>query len=161
MSKYLYRTVYEKFTGNKPPEPADKKNQRKRGCGHPYRIRFGAKKNKPTTVDKDESTEGYEQLPDTKEGRNDRYSSYVESSYQENNPFYTNHSEDGENVHNQNRNNPYSHEEIQDSHAAYEVDFSTNRPDLTKQRGPRVAYKGRRLQGDRYPSPSQYDDREE
>ena len=40
MSKYLYATVYEKFTGEKPPEPQNAKNRRRRGCGHPYRLRL-------------------------------------------------------------------------------------------------------------------------
>ncbi|MCL6271869.1 hypothetical protein M3P05_18280 [Sansalvadorimonas sp. 2012CJ34-2] len=40
MSKYLYQTVYEEFTGLKPPEPTDNKQRRKRGYGHPYRMRL-------------------------------------------------------------------------------------------------------------------------
>ncbi|CAM3818651.1 hypothetical protein [Parendozoicomonas haliclonae] len=40
MSKYLYETVYEEFTGLKPPEPTDSKQRRKRGYGHPYRMRL-------------------------------------------------------------------------------------------------------------------------
>ena len=40
MSKYLYATVYEEFTGLKPPEPTDNKQRRKRGYGHPYRMRL-------------------------------------------------------------------------------------------------------------------------
>ncbi len=40
MSKYLYQTVYEEFTGLKPPEPTDSKQRRKRGYGHPYRMRL-------------------------------------------------------------------------------------------------------------------------
>ncbi len=42
MSKYLYTTVYEQFTGMKPPEPnsEEKKTQRRRGLGHPYRMRL-------------------------------------------------------------------------------------------------------------------------
>ena len=40
MSKYLYTTVYEEFTGLTPPEPTDNKQRRKRGYGHPYRMRL-------------------------------------------------------------------------------------------------------------------------
>ena len=40
MSKYIYQTVYEEFTGLKPPEPTDTKQRRKRGYGHPYRMRL-------------------------------------------------------------------------------------------------------------------------
>lgn len=40
MSKYVYTTVYEAFTGIKPPEPRKHKPRRKRGCGHPYRMRL-------------------------------------------------------------------------------------------------------------------------
>ncbi|WP_281648829.1 hypothetical protein [Parendozoicomonas sp. Alg238-R29] len=53
MSKYLYSTVYEEFTGLKPPEPTDNKQRRKRGYGHPYRMRLNmqeeteAKQKKP------------------------------------------------------------------------------------------------------------------
>ncbi len=50
MSKYLYATVYEEFTGLKPPEPTDNKQRRKRGYGHPYRMRLNMQdetENKP------------------------------------------------------------------------------------------------------------------
>ena len=40
MSKYMYTTVYEAFTGIKPPEPRKHKPRRKRGYGHPYRMRL-------------------------------------------------------------------------------------------------------------------------
>lgn len=40
MSKYLYQTVYEQFTGEKPPEPEMKEERTaRRGHGHPYRMR--------------------------------------------------------------------------------------------------------------------------
>ncbi|RWW98274.1 hypothetical protein [Aestuariirhabdus litorea] len=40
MSKYLYTTVYEQFTGEKPPEPkADPERKARRTHGHPYRMR--------------------------------------------------------------------------------------------------------------------------
>ncbi|MDP0590200.1 MAG: hypothetical protein QS748_13830 [Candidatus Endonucleobacter bathymodioli] len=39
MSKYEYTTVYEEFTGLKPPEPKTIKPKRRRGHGHPYRMR--------------------------------------------------------------------------------------------------------------------------
>lgn len=40
MSKYIYTTIYEQFTGLKPPEPKDRKPRRRRGYGHPYRMRL-------------------------------------------------------------------------------------------------------------------------
>ena len=40
MSKYIYATVYEQFTGLKPPEPKSNKPRRRRGYGHPYRMRL-------------------------------------------------------------------------------------------------------------------------
>ncbi len=40
MSKYAYTTVYEEFTGLKPPEPKAGKPRRRRGYGHPYRMRL-------------------------------------------------------------------------------------------------------------------------
>ncbi|WP_330926388.1 hypothetical protein [Candidatus Sororendozoicomonas aggregata] len=40
MSKYSYTTVYEEFTGLKPPEPKTTKPRRRRGFGHPYRMRL-------------------------------------------------------------------------------------------------------------------------
>lgn len=40
MSKYSYTTVYEEFTGLKPPEPKTSKPRRRRGYGHPYRMRL-------------------------------------------------------------------------------------------------------------------------
>ncbi|PJE78794.1 hypothetical protein CI610_02250 [invertebrate metagenome] len=43
MSKYVYTTVYEEFTGLKPPEPKETKPRRKRGYGHPYRMRLNIK----------------------------------------------------------------------------------------------------------------------
>lgn len=52
MSKYLYTTVYEKFTGMKPPEPQkEEKSERRRGMGHPYRMRLQQQetKKKPST----------------------------------------------------------------------------------------------------------------
>lgn len=40
MSKYIYTTIYEEFTGLKPPEPKNHKPRRRRGYGHPYRMRL-------------------------------------------------------------------------------------------------------------------------
>ena len=40
MSKYIYTTIYEQFTGLKPPEPKNQKPRRRRGYGHPYRMRL-------------------------------------------------------------------------------------------------------------------------
>ncbi len=40
MSKYIYTTIYEQFTGLKPPEPKNNKPRRRRGYGHPYRMRL-------------------------------------------------------------------------------------------------------------------------
>ena len=48
MSKYLYTTVYEEFTGSKPPEPQDSKPKRKRGYGHPYRMRLNMQESEAT-----------------------------------------------------------------------------------------------------------------
>ncbi|WP_163834806.1 hypothetical protein [Spartinivicinus ruber] len=41
MAKYLYTTVYEQFTGQKPPEPQPKPEhrQQRKTHGHPYRMR--------------------------------------------------------------------------------------------------------------------------
>ncbi|MBU2707644.1 hypothetical protein KCM76_16740 [Zooshikella marina] len=42
MPKYLYPTVYEQFTGQKPPEPQEREEKPKRPRrthGHPYRMR--------------------------------------------------------------------------------------------------------------------------
>ncbi len=39
-SKYIYKTVYEEFTGLKPPESKNAKPKRRRGYGHPYRMRL-------------------------------------------------------------------------------------------------------------------------
>ncbi len=45
MSKYIYTTIYEQFTGLKPPEPKDHKPRRRRGYGHPYRMRLNMQEN--------------------------------------------------------------------------------------------------------------------
>ena len=45
MSKYIYATVYEQFTGLKPPEPKSHKPRRRRGYGHPYRMRLNMQEN--------------------------------------------------------------------------------------------------------------------
>lgn len=45
MSKYIYTTIYEQFTGLKPPEPKDQKPRRRRGYGHPYRMRLNMQEN--------------------------------------------------------------------------------------------------------------------
>lgn len=45
MSKYIYTTIYEEFTGLKPPEPKDHKPRRRRGYGHPYRMRLNMQEN--------------------------------------------------------------------------------------------------------------------
>lgn len=45
MSKYIYTTIYEQFTGLKPPEPKDHKPRRRRGFGHPYRMRLNMQEN--------------------------------------------------------------------------------------------------------------------
>ena len=54
MSKYLYATVYEEFTGLKPPEPTDNKQRRKRGYGHPYRMRLNMQEETETRQKKPE-----------------------------------------------------------------------------------------------------------
>ncbi len=52
MSKYLYSTVYEEFTGLKPPEPTEIKQRRKRGYGHPYRMRLNMQEEAETKIQK-------------------------------------------------------------------------------------------------------------
>jgi len=42
MSKYVYTTVYESFTGSKPPYLKEHRPKRKSGCGHPYRMRLNS-----------------------------------------------------------------------------------------------------------------------
>lgn len=54
MSKYLYATVYEEFTGLKPPEPTDNKQRRKRSYGHPYRMRLNMQEETETKPKKPE-----------------------------------------------------------------------------------------------------------
>ncbi|MCG8451577.1 MAG: hypothetical protein MI717_00165 [Spirochaetales bacterium] len=54
MSKYLYQTVYEEFTGLKPPEPTDTKQRRKRGYGHPYRMRLNMQDTEEKSLKKPE-----------------------------------------------------------------------------------------------------------
>lgn len=51
MSKYAYTTVYEEFTGLKPPEPKTAKVRRKRGYGHPYRMRLNMQEDNQQLVD--------------------------------------------------------------------------------------------------------------
>ncbi|MDP0562529.1 MAG: hypothetical protein QS721_09495 [Candidatus Endonucleobacter sp. (ex Gigantidas childressi)] len=53
MSKYEYTTVYEEFTGLKPPEPKAIKPKRRRGHGHPYRMRVNMQDihQQPSSVD--------------------------------------------------------------------------------------------------------------
>ncbi|UYM16987.1 hypothetical protein [Endozoicomonas euniceicola] len=48
MSKYIYATVYEQFTGLKPPEPKSHKPRRRRGYGHPYRMRLNMQEEQDT-----------------------------------------------------------------------------------------------------------------
>ena len=43
MSKYIYKTIYEEFTGMKPPEPKQNKQKNKnykRLSGHPYKSKY-------------------------------------------------------------------------------------------------------------------------
>ena len=54
MSKYIYATVYEQFTGLKPPEPKSHKPRRRRGYGHPYRMRLNMQES-----EHEEGEEGY------------------------------------------------------------------------------------------------------
>lgn len=48
MSKYIYTTIYEQFTGLKPPEPKNQKPRRRRGYGHPYRMRLNMQEDDST-----------------------------------------------------------------------------------------------------------------
>ena len=71
MSKYIYSTVYEEFTGLKPPEPKSHKPRRRRGYGHPYRMRLNMQDSENQEHDEredhDESflEEDYELQPNT------------------------------------------------------------------------------------------------
>ncbi|MGI9281364.1 MAG: hypothetical protein ACR2PX_17285 [Endozoicomonas sp.] len=51
MSKYIYATVYEQFTGLKPPEPKSHKPRRRRGYGHPYRMRLNMQESEGQDVE--------------------------------------------------------------------------------------------------------------
>jgi hypothetical protein len=45
MSKYIYKTIYEEFTGMKPPEPKQNKQKNKsyrRLSGHPYKSKHAS-----------------------------------------------------------------------------------------------------------------------
>lgn len=53
MSKYIYATVYEQFTGLKPPEPKSHKARRRRGYGHPYRMRLNMQENEHEETEED------------------------------------------------------------------------------------------------------------
>ncbi|WP_257296123.1 hypothetical protein [Endozoicomonas sp. YOMI1] len=67
MSKYIYTTIYEQFTGLKPPEPKDHKPRRRRGYGHPYRMRLnmqeGSVQNSELLSGRDSERDLYEQTP--------------------------------------------------------------------------------------------------
>ncbi len=54
MSKYIYTTIYEQFTGLKPPEPKSSKPRRRRGFGHPYRMRLNMHEDGVETVDNED-----------------------------------------------------------------------------------------------------------
>ena len=58
MSKYIYATVYEQFTGLKPPEPKSHKPRRRRGYGHPYRMRLNMQENEHEEREEDNSRPG-------------------------------------------------------------------------------------------------------
>lgn len=51
MSKYIYTTIYEQFTGLKPPEPKNQKPRRRRGYGHPYRMRLNMQEDDPSPTE--------------------------------------------------------------------------------------------------------------
>ena len=59
MSKYIYTTIYEQFTGLKPPEPKNHKPRRRRGYGHPYRMRLNMQEDV-----QQESLEGSNEQPE-------------------------------------------------------------------------------------------------
>lgn len=71
MSKYMYTTVYEKFTGIKPPEPKEHKHKKKRNYGHPYRMRLN--------MQNSDSSSNEKPLPFT-----EKYSSLNDNDYPDN-----------------------------------------------------------------------------
>ncbi|AMO57252.1 hypothetical protein GZ77_16370 [Endozoicomonas montiporae] len=58
MSKYIYATVYEQFTGLKPPEPKSHKPRRRRGYGHPYRMRLNLQEGEQDTQEINNEDDG-------------------------------------------------------------------------------------------------------
>ncbi|WP_257264875.1 hypothetical protein [Endozoicomonas sp. ONNA2] len=72
MSKYIYTTIYEQFTGLKPPEPKDHKPRRRRGYGHPYRMRLNMQ----------ESSVQHSELLSDRESERDRYEQTPVSVFQ-------------------------------------------------------------------------------
>ena len=58
MSKYIYATVYEQFTGLKPPEPKSHKPRRRRGYGHPYRMRLNMQEDEQDTLETSNTDDG-------------------------------------------------------------------------------------------------------
>ncbi|MFK0572477.1 hypothetical protein [Endozoicomonas sp.] len=73
MSKYIYTTIYEEFTGLKPPEPKDHKPRRRRGYGHPYRMRLNMQEN---------ATQGSELLSSSQEPERDVFEQAQVSVFQ-------------------------------------------------------------------------------
>ena len=65
MSKYIYTTIYEQFTGLKPPEPKNHKPRRRRGYGHPYRMRLNMQEDGQPEELLDEDDMPEEQEPQT------------------------------------------------------------------------------------------------
>ncbi len=82
MSKYLYATVYEEFTGLKPPEPTDNKQRRKRGYGHPYRMRLNMQEDVEIKQKKPERRNQFGQPIASRKNREEPQSE--ESEYKEN-----------------------------------------------------------------------------
>ncbi|WP_263078455.1 hypothetical protein [Endozoicomonas sp. Mp262] len=100
MSKYSYTTVYEEFTGLKPPEPKTSKPRRRRGYGHPYRMRLNMQDEAQPNLENnlgeqpEKSFEATDHQPRsifrTSQSRNPDTSSRLdESSHSHHNPHHT------------------------------------------------------------------------
>ncbi|MCL6416544.1 hypothetical protein MIB92_12865 [Aestuariirhabdus sp. Z084] len=72
MSKYLYTTVYEQFTGEKPPQPkADNERKARRTHGHPYRMRHNMRmqeQEQAQSVEHAQDSRKIERHPGNREG---------------------------------------------------------------------------------------------
>ncbi|OQX36643.1 MAG: hypothetical protein B0D91_08615 [Oceanospirillales bacterium LUC14_002_19_P2] len=80
MSKYMYTTVYEEFTGIKPPEPKEHKPKRKRSYGHPYRMRLNMQNNTASGNEKPQRHFNNESMPLESSDYNTASDSYIVNS---------------------------------------------------------------------------------